>query len=57
MSNQTSSKIDASPTKDFFISMLVKDIELIRAIIDLVDNSLDEGWTSRDWLRSGYEKA
>jgi len=27
--------IDARPTKDFFIHMLVKDIELTRAIIDL----------------------
>jgi hypothetical protein len=34
-------RINAAPTKDFFISMLVKDIELIRAIIDLVDNSVD----------------
>ena len=33
--------IDASPTKDFFISMLVKDIDLIDAIADLVDNSVD----------------
>lgn len=33
--------IDASPTKDFFINMLVKDIELTRAIIDLVDNCVD----------------
>jgi hypothetical protein len=33
--------IDAAPTKDFFISMLVRDIELIPAIADLVDNSLD----------------
>lgn len=33
--------IEASPTKDFFISMLVKDIELIPAISDLVDNSVD----------------
>ncbi len=32
---------DAKPTKDFFISMLVKDIGLIRSIIDLVDNSID----------------
>jgi len=34
-------RISAEPTKEFFISMLVKDIELPRAIIDLVDNSLD----------------
>src|SRR5262245_49152521 len=36
--NQT---IDASPTKDFFISMLIKDIGTSRAILDLVDNSVD----------------
>ena len=34
-------RIDASPTKDFFISMLIKDIDLIDAIADLVDNSVD----------------
>ena len=34
-------RIDAEPTKEFFISMLVKDIELIPAIADLVDNSVD----------------
>lgn len=33
--------IKASPTKDFFIQMLVKDIKLIPAIIDLVDNCID----------------
>jgi hypothetical protein len=33
--------IDANPTKDFFISMLVKDIGTTRAIIDLVDNCVD----------------
>jgi hypothetical protein len=33
--------VDARPTKDFFISMLTKDIELTRSIIDLVDNALD----------------
>ncbi len=39
--NEHSNIIDARPTKDFFIHMLVKDIELTRAIIDLVDNCLD----------------
>lgn len=34
-------RIDASPTKDFFISMLVRDIELVDAIADLVDNCVD----------------
>jgi len=33
--------INAKPTKDLFIYMLVRDIPLIRAIIDLVDNSVD----------------
>lgn len=34
-------KIDANPTKRFFISMLVRDIQLLEAIVDLVDNSVD----------------
>lgn len=33
--------IDASPTKEFFISMLVKDIVLTRSILDLCDNCVD----------------
>ena len=35
------SVIDASPSKALFIDMLTKDIPLIRAILDLVDNSVD----------------
>jgi len=33
--------IDASPNKNFFIKTLVKDIHLIDAILDLIDNSID----------------
>ncbi|NEP14877.1 MAG: ATP-binding protein [Symploca sp. SIO2C1] len=33
--------INAKPTKELFIYMLVRDIPLIRAIVDLVDNSVD----------------
>lgn len=33
--------INAAPTKDFFIHMLTRDVLLSRAIIDLVDNSID----------------
>jgi hypothetical protein len=33
--------IKASPTKEFFIDMLTRDIPLGRAIIDLIDNSID----------------
>ena len=32
---------DAHPTKDFFISVITRDIGLTRAILDLVDNSVD----------------
>lgn len=31
----------AEPTKDFFITMLVRDIDLVPAVIDLIDNSVD----------------
>lgn len=34
-------RVDANPNKRFFIDMLVKDIELVPAIVDLVDNSVD----------------
>lgn len=42
-------EIDADPTKELFIEMLVRDIPLIRAIIDLIDNSVDGA------IRSGKE--
>lgn len=38
---ETGAIIDASPTKDFFISILVRDIKLPDAIADLVDNCVD----------------
>ena len=31
----------AEPSKDFFISMLTRDIRLIDCILDLIDNSID----------------
>src|SRR5881397_3869950 len=34
-------RVDATPARRFFVSMLVRDIELMPAIIDLVDNSAD----------------
>lgn len=37
----SSRRVEARAEKRFFISMLVKDIELIPAIVDLVDNSVD----------------
>src|SRR5688572_6583138 len=40
-------KVDANPNKRFFIDMLVKDIELVPAIVDLVDNSVDAARAER----------
>lgn len=37
--------VDANPTKDFFIFMLTRDIPLDRAILDLIDNSVDAATT------------
>lgn len=37
----TSKKIDANPTKEFFISMLTRDIDIKAAILELIDNSID----------------
>lgn len=34
-------RVDATPAKRFFVAMIVKDIELIPSIVDLVDNSID----------------
>jgi Histidine kinase-, DNA gyrase B-, and HSP90-like ATPase len=43
---QTQAKIDpnrinAAPSKEFFIHMLTRDVQLTRSIIDLLDNSVD----------------
>ena len=34
-------RIDAMPTKAFFVNMLVRDISLDRAVLDLLDNCID----------------
>jgi len=33
--------VNASPTKEFFIYMLTRDVPLARSVLDLVDNSVD----------------
>lgn len=33
--------IEAYPAKRFFVDMLTRDIELLDAVLDLIDNSLD----------------
>lgn len=35
------SSANGSPTKEFFVEMLTRDIELNDAILDLLDNCLD----------------
>jgi hypothetical protein len=52
MPDARNNRIDASPTKEFFIFMLTKDIGTTRAILDLVDNSIDGAKSMRpkgDW--------
>jgi hypothetical protein len=39
--------VNAAPTKRFFISVLIKDIQFIDAIVELVDNSVDSGRSKR----------
>jgi hypothetical protein len=41
MTQHNGSRVEAKAEKRFFIEMLVKDIELLPAIVDLVDNSID----------------
>ncbi|MDD2895586.1 MAG: ATP-binding protein [Aliarcobacter sp.] len=36
--------INATPTKEFFIDMIVRDIPLHMAILDLIDNSIDSAY-------------
>ncbi|ESZ31271.1 ATP-binding protein [Mesorhizobium sp. L2C067A000] len=40
--------IDAMPTKQFFVDMLIRDIPLERAVLDLVDNCIDGAKRLRD---------
>jgi len=37
-------KVDASPTKSFFVRMVTRDISLEDCIFDLIDNSIDGAW-------------
>lgn len=41
MTKPTNDQAQASPTKQFFVSMLTRDINLADAILDLLDNCLD----------------
>lgn len=54
-SDQSQPSADATPAKRFFIYMLVKDIELIPAVVDLVDNSVDAARVRANSLREQRE--
>ncbi|KAB0638028.1 ATP-binding protein [Burkholderia stagnalis] len=41
-------KINAEPTKTFFVDMLTRDIALEQAVLDLVDNSVDGAKAMKD---------
>jgi len=41
MTTNTAGSVEAGPTKQFFVSMITRDIALQPAIVDLVDNSID----------------
>ncbi|MDG2524601.1 ATP-binding protein [Stenotrophomonas sp. HITSZ_GD] len=47
--------IDASPTKDFFISIITRDISLLDAAKDLVDNCIDGARRLRPGEAASYE--
>lgn len=47
MSDMDAYKINANPTKEFFIRMLTRDIDLHPAIAELVDNSIDAAKKTR----------
>ena len=46
MTKSSGDRAEASPTKQFFVSMLTRDINLADAILDLVDNCLDGASTA-----------
>ena len=41
MTTETYETVDASPTKEFFVEMLTRDVRLSMAILDLIDNCID----------------
>ena len=47
MSTQSYGTVDASPTKEFFVDMLTRDVRLSMAILDLIDNCIDGALRTR----------
>lgn len=55
-SGSPSKKVHASPTKDFFVNMLTRDISLDDCIFDLLDNSIDGARRDLDSAGANYLK-
>ena len=47
MTAESFDTVDASPTKEFFVEMLTRDVSLSMAILDLIDNCIDGTLRSR----------
>jgi len=45
----------ANPTKEFFVSMLTRDISIEDCILDLIDNSVDAAWESEGGSLPGIQ--
>jgi Histidine kinase-, DNA gyrase B-, and HSP90-like ATPase len=56
MTKLSNDEAQASPTKQFFVSMLTRDISLADAILDLIDNCLDGALRLADGGRVDYAK-
>jgi hypothetical protein len=56
MTKPSTDQAQASPTKQFFVSMLTRDISLADAILDLVDNCLDGAMRLADCSAIDYGK-
>lgn len=57
-------KVNANPTKEFFISMLTRDVDIKAAILELIDNSIDgakrlrpDGKYDGLWVKIQYDKS
>ena len=48
MTTESFGTVDASPTKEFFVEMLTRDVRLTMAILDLIDNSVDGALRTRE---------
>jgi len=53
---QSTDKAEASPTKQFFVSMLTRDIGLDDSILDLLDNCLDGAMRITDGDKIDYSR-